>query len=65
MLKHVARTPIVVNLKSRRFIRVPAQPPTSCVTAGKSFPSLLCCESWAQRQPSLRTQHSAASCLAT
>lgn len=66
MLKHVARIPIVVNLKSGRFIRVPAQPLTSCVTVGKSFPSFLCCErSWAQSQLCLRTQHSATSCLAT
>lgn len=48
MFKHVARTPIAVNLKSGRFIRVPAQPPTSCVTVGVSFPSFLCCaRSWA------------------
>lgn len=48
MLKHVARAPVVLNLKSGKFIRVPAQPPTRCMTASKSFPSFLCCESRAQ-----------------
>lgn len=40
--------PIVLNLKSGRFIQVPAQPQLSCMTVGKSFPSFLCCESRAQ-----------------